>query len=74
MNTDELVWNTRLTKSFDKGKFIVKIDAFDILGNLKNRQYILNSQGRTESYTNVIPRYAMLSVSYKFNKNPPKKN
>jgi hypothetical protein len=70
MNTNELIWNTRLTKNLLKGKLMISLDGFDLLGNLSNRQYVLNSQGRTENYTNVIPRYAMLRVSYRFNKNP----
>jgi hypothetical protein len=73
MNRDELIWNVRLTRSILKGKLMISLDGFDLLGQLSNRQYILNSQGRTETYTNVIPRYAMLRISYRFNKNPKSK-
>lgn len=72
MNRDELIWNVRLTRSILKGKLAISLDGFDLLGHLSNRQYILNTQGRTETYTNVIPRYAMLRISYRFNKNPKK--
>ena len=73
MNRDELIWNVRLTRSILKGKLMISLDGFDLFGQLSNRQYILNSQGRTETYTNVIPRYAMLRISYRFNKNPKSK-
>ena len=38
----------------------------DILGQLNSTTFTLNSQGRTESWSNSIPRYLMLRCSYKF--------
>ncbi|WP_294480666.1 outer membrane beta-barrel protein [uncultured Bacteroides sp.] len=73
MNKDELVWNARLSKSCMKGNLTFMFDGFDILGNLSNVRRTLNAQGRTESYYNVIPRYAMLHVIYKLNIQPKKK-
>ena len=40
---------------------------------LDNVTRIVNAQGRTETYTNVLPRYALLHVVYRFNKQPKKK-
>ncbi|MBF0728588.1 outer membrane beta-barrel protein [Bacteroides acidifaciens] len=73
MNKDELIWNARLSKSCMKGNLTFMLDGFDILGNLSNVRRTLNAQGRTESYYNVIPRYAMLHVIYKLNIQPKKK-
>lgn len=73
MNNDELVWNARLSKSCIKGNLTFMLDGFDILGNLSNVRRTLNAQGRTESYYNVIPRYAMLHVMYKLNIQPKKR-
>ena len=73
MNTDELVWNARLAKSFDKGRFTVALEGFDILGNLSNINYTINGQGRVETWVNSIPQYAMLRAVYKLNKQPKKK-
>lgn len=56
-----------------KGNLTFMLDGFDILGNLSNVRRTLNAQGRTESYYNVIPRYAMLHVIYKLNIQPKKK-
>lgn len=74
MNTSELVWNARLTKSTMKGNLLFTLDGFDILGNLSTINYSINGQGRTEVWTNSIPRFVMLKVSYKLHKQPKKRN
>ena len=73
LNTSDLVWNARLSRPFLKGKLLVMLDGFDILSQLDNVTPIVNAQGRTETYTNVLPRYALLHVVYRFNKQPKKK-
>lgn len=73
MNTNELVWNASISRPFINGKLVVKVDAFDILNQLSNTRYTVNGQGRTEIWQLCMPRYAMLRVSYKFNKNPKTK-
>ena len=73
LNTSDLVWNARLSRPFLKGKLLVMLDGFDLLGQLDNVTRTVNAQGRTESYTNVLPRYALLHVVYRFNKQPKKK-
>jgi hypothetical protein len=47
--------------------------AFDILHQLSSTQYSVNAQGRTETWHNCIPRYALLTLAYKFQKMPKKK-
>ena len=74
LNTADLVWNARLARPFFGGKLLVMLDGFDILGQLSNVTRVINAQGRTETYTNVLPRYALLHVMYKFNKQPKKKS
>lgn len=73
MNADELVWNASLSRPFLKGKLVVKLDAFDLLNQLSSTRYVVNGQGRTETWQLCMPRYAMFRVAYKFNKNPKKK-
>ena len=73
MNTDDLVWNASLSRSFLKGKVTARLMAFDILHQLSSTQYSVNAQGRTETWHNCIPRYALLTLSYKFQKMPKKK-
>jgi hypothetical protein len=73
MNTQELVWNARLSKSLLKESLILSLDGFDILGNLSNISFSVNGQGRTETWINSIPRYAMFHVVYRFHKQPKKR-
>ena len=73
MNTTDWVWNVQLTRSFFKGKLLAKLYAFDILHELSTTSYEVNAQGRTETWHNSIPRYVMLSLSWRFNMNPKKK-
>lgn len=67
MNDNSLVWNARLSKSFLKGSLTVNLDAFDILGQVSQTQVVIDSQGRTETWTNTLPRYVLLHCGYKFN-------
>lgn len=73
MNTDELVWNASLSRAFMKEKLVVQLNAYDLLNQLSTTRYVVNGQGRTETWQLTVPRYAMLKVAYKFNKNPKKK-
>lgn len=66
MNTNDLVWNARLSRSFLRGQLNVILDGFDILGRLSNINRSMNSQSITEVRTNVIPRYVLLHVTYRF--------
>ncbi len=72
LNTNDLVWNARLARPFFKGKLLVLLDGFDILGQLSNVTRTMNAQGRTETYTNVMPRYVLLHAVWRFNKQPKK--
>ena len=73
LNTNDLVWNARLTRPFLKGRLLLMFDGFDILGQLSNVTRTVNAQGRTETYTNVMPRYALVHVVYRINKQPMKR-
>ncbi len=72
MNTDDLVWNAELSRTLCKEKMTLKITAFDLLHQLSNKRYNVNAQGRTETWTNCIPRYIMLSCAYKLARAPKK--
>ncbi|MBQ8454337.1 MAG: outer membrane beta-barrel protein [Bacteroidaceae bacterium] len=72
LNTADVVWNARLARALFKGKWVVMLDGFDILGQLSNVTRTINAQGRTETYTGVLPRYGLLHVIYKFQKKPRK--
>ena len=74
LNTNDFVWNARLTRPFLNGRLLMMIDGFDILGQLSNVTRVINAQGRTETYTNVMPRYALLHIVYRLNKKPRQKD
>lgn len=73
MNTNDLVWNAELSRSFCKGHLTASLQAFDMLHQLSSTTYSVNAQGRTEVWQNCIPSYAMLHLSYKFTMAPKKK-
>lgn len=73
MNTNDFVWNARISKRFLGSRLTVMLDGFDLLHQLSNTYRTINGQGRTETTYNVIPRYAMLHVVYRFNVAPKKK-
>lgn len=73
MNTDDLVWNARLSHTALKGKLTIMLDAFDILNQINNVTRVVNAQGRVETFTNALPRYALLHMAYKLNIAPKKK-
>ena len=72
LNTDNFVWNARLSWTAKKSGLTFMLDGFDILHSLTNVYYSVNAQARTETYTNVLPRYFMFHIQWKFHKRPKK--
>ena len=70
MNTSDWVWNAQLTRTFCKGRLLAKLQGYDILHELSTTSYTVDAQGRTETWHNAIPRYAMISLAWRFNVNP----
>ena len=73
MNDNRLYWDASLTKSFHQGRWVMKLRGYDLLGQVSNLRYSINAQGRTETWTNTMKRYALLTVSYRFSHVPKKK-
>ncbi len=73
MNDNRLYWDASLTKSFKSDKWLLKLRGYDLLGQVSNIRYNINSQGRTETWTNSMRRYALLTVSYRFSQKPKSK-
>jgi len=74
MNDNNLVWDAILSQSLLKRNALtIKLIGHDILGQLSNVRRTVNAQGRTETWYNTQPAYGMLTLSYKFTKQPKKK-
>ena len=73
-NTNDVVWNARLSKSVPKLGLTFIVDGFDMLHQLSNRSVTMNAQGRTEVWRNVLPNYVLFHVIYRLNKKPKKQS
>ena len=72
-NDNRLYWDASLTKSLGKGRWVLKLRGYDLLGQVSNLRYSINAQGRTETWNNVLRRYALLTISYRFTQKPKKR-
>jgi hypothetical protein len=72
LNSDDFILNASLSQPFAKGKFILRLEGFDLLHQLSATQYVVNAQGRTETRYHSLPHYLMLHAVWHFNKNPKK--
>lgn len=72
LNTNNFLWNARVSYSIPKAGVVLKVDGFDILHNLSNVTYAINAQARTEKYYTSLPRYFLFHLEWKFNTTPKK--
>ena len=70
MNSNELIWDAQVSRTFFGERLLVRIMGTDILQQKCNYSYSVNGQGRTETWQLHTPCYAMLRIAYRFNKNP----
>ncbi len=70
LNTNNFVWNARLSYSIPKAGITLMADCFDLLHNLSDVSYGINAQARTETYYTVLPRYFLFHIQWTFNKKP----
>lgn len=68
MNTNELIWNGQISKSFLKSKsLVVALNFYDLLGQQSNYERSINATSRSDTEFNSINSYAMLHVRYRLN-------
>lgn len=65
MNTDYLIWNASLSRSFLKGRLSVKLEGVDLLRQMRSVFMDVNVQGKTETYYNTVKGYYMLTLGWK---------
>ena len=68
INDDNLIGNVSLSRSFIKGRLLVSLTAYDIFHQLSSIERTISDQSNTETTYNSIPRYGMISLTYKFGK------
>lgn len=67
-NTNELIWNGQVSKTFLKSKMLtVALNFYDLLGQQSNYERWVNATGRSDTRYNSINSYAMLHVRYRLN-------
>ena len=67
-NTNELLWNGQVSKTFLRDKsLIVALNFYDLLGQQSNYERWVSATGRSDTRYNSINSYAMLHVRYRLN-------
>lgn len=68
MNTNELMWNAKISKSFLRNNAAtLSLEFFDILDQESNVSRNITAAMRTDAYNNNLGAYAMLHFTYRIN-------
>lgn len=68
MNTNELIWNAKLSQSFLKQRALtISAEWYDILKQRSNISRSISATQRTDTWTNAIHSYVMFHVIYRLN-------
>ena len=67
-NTNELIWNAQLSKSFlAQNAATISVQFYDILGQQSNVSRIVNATMRSDTWYNTVNSYFMVHFIYKLN-------
>lgn len=67
-NTDELIWNAQVSKSFlAQNAATVSVQFYDILGQQSNVSRVINATMRSDTQYNTINSYFMVHFIYRLN-------
>lgn len=69
-NDNYLIWNFSFKKACLNDRLNIGLDSYDLFHQLPTYRVIVNAQGREEKFSNVITNFFMLTINYKFQKNP----
>lgn len=72
MNDTQWLWNANISKQLLKGAMTIRLTVTDILGQIDPVYITVNAQGRSETWTNTMPRYGMITIQWRFNHTPAK--
>ena len=73
LNTNHLIWNAELSRSFLKGQLTAKLVGYDMLGQISHTSWSVSSEGISSTWQRGIPSYFMAHLSWKFTRKPQKK-
>lgn len=74
MNKHNVVWNAALSQPLFRNKFTLRLEAFDLLHEIRNYQRLFKGNTWTETTKNCLQNYFMLTLSYRLNIKPKKNN
>lgn len=70
LNTDEYLWNASASWYWKKMRLTFALDGYDLLHQIKAISQYVDPLGRTASWSNTLPRYAMLRIRYHLDLSP----
>ena len=65
--TPTLLWNMEIEKLIFRNQATIALRGYDLLGQTKNFSLSTNGTTYTESFTNSLGRYVMVSFTWRFN-------
>lgn len=71
-NRQKWVWNLQLSREIVKNLLSARLECNDILHQLTNITYRVDPKGRTEVSYNTLPRYMLLTLQFKINRQAKK--
>lgn len=71
LNDTRATLNASLERTIKQ--FTLKVQGCDLLARNRYTTSVMNVQGRTETFATTLPRYALFSLTWKFNKVPKRK-
>lgn len=73
LNTNHLIWNAQLSRSFLKGRLTAKLVGYDLLHQISHTSWKVGSEGISSTWQRGIPSYVMAHLSWKFTRKPQKR-
>ena len=72
LNTNHLIWNAQLSRSFLKGQLTAKLAGYDLLSQISHTSWHVGSDGISSTWQRGIPSYLMVHIGWNFSRKPKK--
>lgn len=70
MNTNDMMWNAQVQKTWLKGKLQTRLTAYDLLGQVHLNTYSITVNGYQSHWQKGLTRYLLASVFYRVDLKP----